>query len=336
MSTATESALKAVDLPWLQDAWRRLGENRERLPHAILLSGVRGLGKNALAHDLARTWLCLQPKGGRACGECRSCQLLAAGNHPDLAVVRPLEEGKSISIDQIRELRHFLSLTPHTAPRKVVLLSPAEAMTLAAANALLKQLEEPPPGNILLLVSAQIDRLPVTIRSRCTRVDIAAPAPESAQAWLEQRGMSARDAEQLLPNAGYAPLRAQFLYNEGFLEQRRQWMADVASLARADGDPLACAGRWTAQGAETSLTWFYGLLRDVLCYRVQGPSSSALANGDLEAQLGAALERVPLQAVAELASTVVEALRLLGSGLDQRLLIEDILIRWNKSNLSRK
>lgn len=336
MSTAIESPLQAAELPWLRDAWRRVGETDERLPHAILLSGVRGLGKNALAQALARTWLCLQPKAGRACGQCRSCQLLAAGNHPDLAVVRPLEEGKSISIDQIRDLRHFLSLTPHTAPRKVVLVSPAEAMTLAAANALLKQLEEPPPGNVLLLVSHQSERLPLTIRSRCSRIDIAAPAQEAAQAWLTERGISAPDAGQLLRNAGYAPLRAQAMYDEGFLDQRRQWMADVAALTRSDGDPVACAGRWAAAGANRCLVWFHGLLRDILSYRLQGPAALSLANEDLAAQLGTALDRIPLQFVAELASLALEALRSLGSGLDERLLIEDILIRWNKSNLSRK
>jgi DNA polymerase-3 subunit delta' len=320
--------------PWLAGPWQRLTGDLERVPHAILLSGIAGLGKRALAGEFAHSLLCDQPADGHACGHCKSCQLFAAGTHPDLAVVQPVEEGKSISVDDIRELNRFLSLTAHTAPRKVVLLSPAEAMTLQAANALLKQLEEPPPGNVLVLVSHQSARLPVTIRSRCTRVDVSPPPRETGAAWLTGQGVPGDATSLLLRSAGDAPLRALSLYSAGFLDQRERLMEGLAGLSRPGGDPVACAGDWLDSGTETSLVWFYGLLRDLLRFRFDRDADGKLANSDLRSRLAGAAEKMPAASLAGLADRVLEGLRLLGSGVDERLLIEDILIRWNKSNLT--
>ncbi len=328
------SLRQGVPFPWLNEAWRRLAMDRERLAHAILLSGIRGLGKNELAQEFTRALLCLHPHEGSACGQCKSCHLFAVGNHPDLSIVHPQEEGKSISIDQVRELRHFLSLTAHTSRHKVVLLSPAEAMTLSAANALLKQLEEPPAGNVLILVSHQADRLPLTVRSRCARIDLLAPAHETALAWLAEQGIPMEEADTLLRNAGDAPLQAQSMYAEGFMQEREQWMTDLAALSGGGGDPVACATRWAKQDVRVSLAWLHGFLRDLLCYRLQGASTAVLANPDLPIRLGETTMNMALGSIADLASQVTQALRLLGTGIDERLLIEDILIRWNKFNLT--
>jgi DNA polymerase-3 subunit delta' len=327
---------KGMLYPWLSSPWQRLTGDLERVSHAILLSGTAGLGKRALAGEFAHSLLCDKPVDGHPCGQCKSCQLFAAGTHPDLTVVQPAEEGKSISVDDIRELNRFLSLTAHTARRKVVLLSPAEAMTLQAANALLKQLEEPPPGNVLILVSQQSDRLPVTIRSRCTRVELSPPPRELGGAWLADQGVPADATPLLLRNAGDAPLRALALWSGGFLEQRERLMEGLAGLARRGGDPVSCAGDWIESGARTSLVWFYGLLRDLLRFRFDRGAEKELANTDLRSRLAHAAEKMPAAAIAELAGRVLEGLRLLGSGVDERLLIEDILIRWNKSNLTAK
>ena len=175
--------------PWHASPWSSLTQRLELLPHALLLYGQPGLGMRAFALRLARTLLCAHPVvEAEACGRCQGCLLLTAGNHPDIAVVEPLEDKSSIAIDQIRELGSFLSLRPHTASRKVVVIAPAEAMTLSAANSLLKMLEEPPLGSVIILMHASYPaRLPATIRSRCTRVLFKPPSEPDALGWLQTR-----------------------------------------------------------------------------------------------------------------------------------------------------
>ncbi|HSW52736.1 MAG TPA: hypothetical protein VLG93_05865, partial [Sulfuricaulis sp.] len=133
--------------PWHGALWSALARQFEQLPHALLLQGRPGLGKHDFAVQLAQALLCEQARDGMACGQCHCCRLFAAGTHPDLAGVGLVEDAKSIAVDQIRALGDFLSLRPHTAARKVVIISPAEAMNINAANSLLKLLEEPPLGS---------------------------------------------------------------------------------------------------------------------------------------------------------------------------------------------
>ncbi|MFO7642692.1 MAG: DNA polymerase III subunit delta', partial [Candidatus Competibacteraceae bacterium] len=163
-------------LPWHEPLWRQFQQSRAagRLPHALLLAGPAGLGKLAFAKRLARALLCETPDvEGDACGRCRSCRLFQAGSHPDYRMEQPVEEGKAIRIDPIRELCGFLGFTAQYGGYKIALLEPADRLNLNAANSLLKTLEEPPGDCLLLLVTAHPARLPATVRSRCQKVSFA-------------------------------------------------------------------------------------------------------------------------------------------------------------------
>ena len=135
-----------------------------RLHHAWLLYGMKGIGKAVLAEKLAARLLCQQHTG---CGECHACRMLLAGSHPDMHHVSLLEEKRDINIEQIRNVLEFLSLSGAESERRVVILDDAERLNGQAANALLKGLEEPSPGSLLLIVCADLMKLPATIRSRC-------------------------------------------------------------------------------------------------------------------------------------------------------------------------
>ncbi len=234
----------------LQDeAYARLVAWAERLPHAILLHGPRGVGKLQLAEHFARRMLCesrstdIQP-----CGRCNCCNWFLAGNHPDFRLVEPEsmartsaseegaeEEGGSggtkrkpsieIRIEQIRELNDFVHMGSHRGGRRIALIHPAEDMNVPTANALLKNLEEPPPQVVFVLVSHRPARLLPTIRSRCVQVPVAVPGRARASRWLESQGV--KDAASWLAFAGGAPLLAiQFAQSE-LGEKLAAWLRAV-------------------------------------------------------------------------------------------------------------
>ncbi len=314
--------------PWNEDIWARLAHSRARLPHALLFRGPAGVGKRAVAQRLAHALLCLTPRDdGAACGACKSCSLLAAGNHPDFHLIAPAEEGKAILIDQVRELGEFLALRPHTSPHKVVVLAPAEAMNIYAANSLLKLLEEPPLASHLVLVSHQASRLPATVRSRCSRLDFHVPASMIAAAWLAGEGVSAADAGAALDLADGAPLRALALAQTGFLGQRKGLMADLASLAGSTGDPVACASNWKKRGTEACLAWLQGYTSDLIRLAAD-PQAPRLFNADLRDQLQAQVQRLNLKKLFGFFEVVSKNKSLARESLDELLLLEDSLIRW--------
>lgn len=139
-----------------------------KLHHAWLLHGVKGIGKATEAMFMAALYLCEnQTADGAACGSCHGCCMVKAGSHPDFITVERLEKKRDISVDQIREVLSFLSLSGMESEKRVVLIDDAESMNIQAANALLKGLEEPSSGSLLLIVCHDLMRLPATIRSRC-------------------------------------------------------------------------------------------------------------------------------------------------------------------------
>lgn len=308
--------------PWHQPVWDALTADLARLPHALLLAGAAGLGKREFALRLAAGLLCAQPDAAHAaCGRCHGCRLLAAGTHPDLLLVAPEEDRRGIVIDQVRALGAWLALRPHTAARKVAVLVPADSMNLNAANSLLKILEEPPLGCVLLLVASQPERLPATVRSRCRRVTFPVPARETALAWL--RGQEGGAAESLLASAAGAPLRALTLAHDGFGATRATLARDLARLLDGSEDPVACAQRWKALGAELCVGWLGGVVAELI--RVQVAPGTESAAPELKTEKNV-LNLKELFSYIDVVSNARNGLA--GGALDETLLLEDLLIRW--------
>lgn len=244
--------------PWLIPLWQATTARRAQLPHAILLSGAPGSGKRQFAETLAQALLCEQPSAdGFACGTCPACNWFASGNHPDVHRMIPeadeeddeaeaesgaKEKRKSdqIKIEQVRDMQGLLEVGGHQGGRRIVLIDPAEAMNPAAANALLKSLEEPPAGTVFLLVSHAPRRLLPTIRSRCQVLDFPVPDAETATRWLREQGV--REPDALLGFASGLPIAA-LSFSEGALQEARKRFADDM-LALPKSDPLKLAGQW--------------------------------------------------------------------------------------------
>lgn len=147
-----------------------------RVPPGLLFFGEEGTGKETAASAFAAALLCRSPDAGGACGKCPDCRAFAAGSHPNFLRIAP--DGPFLTIEEIRALREELALKAFSDRARVALIVPADAMTLQAANALLKTLEEPPPGTHLLLVAHRLFRLPATIVSRCHKVPFLPLSPE--------------------------------------------------------------------------------------------------------------------------------------------------------------
>lgn len=242
--------------PWLQNHWQRLGEAlaSERMPHAVMLAGPAGIGKSNFATKLAERVLCQAEPGQQPCGHCRSCQLFVSGHHPDLLAVQREEGSKLLKVDQIRALGDFLANKSHVeGGYKVVVLNPAEAMNVNAANALLKNLEEPAGKSLLILVSHQASAVMATIRSRCQLVSMAKPDQEQALQWLAASLDSAERAQELLALAGGAPLSALSLLSGNTLEELQELLQDLSGLLQGQQQPLAVAATWSRREMATVL-----------------------------------------------------------------------------------
>ena len=316
--------------PWHRQRWEQLAAQRARLPHALLLAGANGIGKSTFASVLAHGLLCSHANpDGYGCGTCNNCHLVTSGYHPDLQYVTPAEAGKAITVDQIRALGEFLSLHAHTAETKIVVITPADAMNINAANSLLKILEEPPMGNLLLLVSSKPGKLPATVRSRCQRLDMRLPPRQQALEWLSNQKTGEQQPEILLELAGGAPLLALEMEKSGYLHQRDQILADIELLVSDPTvEPLSCAARWHKIGTETVLAWLQGFTADLLRTAMTEGVGQRLFNPDIEPRLQGLIKRLHLKELFRFFSAVSEARELASGPLDKLSLIEDILIRW--------
>ncbi len=234
-----------MSYPWLKPVEAEFAERLEsdRLPHALLLCGPRDTGKTALATDFVASLMCLENRYP-ACGECRSCQLLKGGAHPDRQIItfelhpKTGELRKELVVDQVRRLISSMYLTNSFSRRKAALVYPAEAMNISTANALLKTLEEPPGEAVLILVSHDIARLPATIRSRCQRLQVRPPDFAVACDWLcADAGCSETEAEAALTAAAGSPLKARHMLVDGSTDDYRLLIATLQDLRSGQTEP---------------------------------------------------------------------------------------------------
>jgi len=342
--------MSAAIYPWQETAWTQLQPLRARLPHAILFHGPAGIGKADFVQAFAQALLCENVRpDGHACGTCASCGWFAQGNHPDYRRVRPEaleddpaaadgEEGgaaatdgdkkaktktpsKEIKIEQVRALADFMNISTHRQGLRVVVLYPAEALNLPASNALLKTLEEPPPGTVFLLASNSLDRLLPTILSRCRKFALALPDHAAALAWLQAQGVA--DADGWLREQGGAPLAA-LAQAEGGSREELDALLQVLAQPSVDG-ALRAADKLSKAPLAMLVAWQQRWLYDVLSYKMSGviryypryerqlaQLAGRIATADLLRAIGAARSR---QAVAD-------------HPLSPKLFVEDMLLDY--------
>ncbi|MGE0113580.1 MAG: DNA polymerase III subunit delta' [Steroidobacteraceae bacterium] len=249
-----------LPLPWQRPLWLQINHSwkTHRLPHAILLHGAAGLGKLLFAQWLAKALLCeAQSAELLPCGYCASCKLYQAGSHPDLVLISPEENKQQISVDQIRAANERLGMTSARSGYRLAIIEPAHQMTVAAANGLLKTLEEPGQRSLIILVTAQPSAMLPTIRSRCQQMGMATPSTQAAQDWLEQQ-IGKPVSPELLAFACGAPLRA-LEYTQGRFDALRESMSPgLQALTEGGGEITQMAQSWADEQLPERLSWLDG------------------------------------------------------------------------------
>jgi DNA polymerase-3 subunit delta' len=331
--------------PWQENAWQQLQQLRERLPHAILFHGAAGVGKADFIEAFAQSLLCENVRpDGHACGTCASCGWFSQHNHPDYRRVRPeaLEDepsdgedggetdkkaksakapSKEIKIEQIRALADFMNISTHRQGLRVVVLYPAEALNLPASNALLKTLEEPPPGTVFLLASNSLDRLLPTILSRCRKFALPMPGHAEALAWLKAQGVA--DADSWLREQGGAPLAALAQAETG---NRDELEVLLQLLAQPSVDSaLKAAERLSKTSLSLLVAWQQRWLYDVLSYKLSG---SIRYYPRYQAPIAALAARVPTANLLRATRSANERRAVADHPLSPKLFVEDMLLDY--------
>lgn len=255
--------------PWLNQAYRQLISmyQEERGHHALLLHAIEGMGADALSYGLSRWLMCQNKQGSKSCNECHSCRLMLAETHPDWHLLQS-EKGKtSIGVEAVRKVTEKLEQHAQQSGARVVWIKEVEALTEAAANALLKTLEEPPKNTYFLLNCQQPEVLLATLRSRCFYYHLVAPDHQHASYWIQQQ----------LPNVPYAnsvtalnlsqnaPIAALSLLKEEW--QERETFCQVLYSSLQQRDLFGFLPQLNQDNAERRLYWLLSLLLDALKYQ---------------------------------------------------------------------
>jgi DNA polymerase-3 subunit delta' len=307
-----------MDLPWLKpviSSWQSAIQ-QGRSPHAVLLSGPGGSGKRVMAAWLARLHL------GVDDGQGAPTYPLIIPEHADLRWIAPLEDKRTIGIDQIRELVAELSLTSYEGRGKAAVIEPADLMTTNAANSLLKTLEEPPGNALLILIADRPGRLPATIFSRCQRMTIALPTETEGLQWL-QGVEPGRNWGKILRDAGLAPLAAIDAVSS--LEDTSAMENDFRALAAGSALPLEVAAKWASLDPYFVLDWL-GRQVQLCIARVSGAALEARP-APVDDSVLARIDRRNLFCYLD----IINRLRGQPSGsFNVQLTLECLLIDWSK------
>ena len=322
-----------------------------KIPHAMLFTGIDGVGKRMTAAALAMALNCMAtpmampdsetenaqwPRNLNdttrwACGTCRSCKKIMSGNHPDFLKLEP--EGAMIKIDQVRHLIRTVALKPFEATARVVVVAQSHLMNPAAGNALLKVLEEPPDRTILILTAPQTTELLPTIVSRCRHIRFAPLPAHHLQKLLEKHhGMAAGQAAVFAAMADGSYTRAEARAGAGWIE-KRDWLIHGGGFDRPediknqDVTSLLAYAEKLAGNKDTALasldvleTW----LRDVAVYRY---APACIVNRDMEKQVRTAAKSPDSTMLFDMILAIEQARKDIRANLNLHLSLDAMMLK---------
>lgn len=322
------------------------------VPHALLFTGIEGVGKQSAAVAFAMACNCaggnsvknpervinraannhrtkIRPRISNPCGTCRTCRKIESDNHPDIIRLRP--SGAFIKIDQIRALCQTLAMKPYEASMRVVLLFDAQTMNPSAGNALLKVLEEPPAGTILILVAIHTSDLLPTIVSRCRHIRFNPISKANMESILvDHHGLDSGDANIIASMSGGSLSKALRMYRANWIKRRNWLINELNALSSVPISRLLAFGEQLAKDKDAlsdSLEIMKSWLRDIAIVRLH---PEKIIHQDLGENVHRMAQKMSMASLLSKIETIQSTQNSIQSGTNIRLAMEAMIL-----NLSR-
>jgi DNA polymerase-3 subunit delta' len=314
-----------------------------RLPHALLFTGQEGIGKSLIAEALATSLLCKENKNGVPCGKCPACVGMSNDTHPDFYRLVPMTkneyEGKPeksatakriLRIEQMRDMQERASRVPILSERSVIIIEGVETMQEAAANSILKTIEEPEGPVVFILITSHPAFLLDTIRSRCMIMEFGILSDEEIMGYLQNQGITEFVARGLASLADGSIGRAVTLQGERLQELHGEAIKLLTDLPVMTNERIWKQGevmeKWSRDDLKEWLGFLAMIFRDMLLlYTGQG---TGLYNQKDNEALGRLLRKYSSRKVDAMLKLVLACqFRFIRSNVNIRLTIEAFLIR---------
>ena len=306
-----------------------------RVGHAYLFDGERGTGKEEVALFFAKLLLCEAPKSFVPCETCKSCLRISSGNHPNVTMIRP--DGQTIKKDQMDEFLLEMTKKGYESGRKVYIISRADRMNIASANALLKYLEEP-DGQVtaILLTDAYQSILP-TIQSRCQRISFLPPSREMMVATLEAREITASMAATVTMITANVDEAFQLAQDDAFAHMRKTVLKLVeASDQNVHEALLFIQSNWSQvfkerEETDRGLDLLLYAYRDVAASKAELQSMPAYP--DQQEFFNGLAMRMTYSQLSAIIESILQSKRHLQSNMNRTLLMEQLVLNMQEGLL---
>lgn len=331
--------------PWQTNIWQQfcLAKQNNHLPHALLLHGGEHTGKLKFANSVVKSLLCensllrenslLCENNGEAdnmkdqdiceaCHQCRSCKTYGAGSNPDYLSIDLIEDKQQISIDQIRAMNAFLTLSRSFNTYRVVLISNAERMNKNAANGLLKSLEEPANNSVIILLTSQASVLLPTIKSRCQILQLPTPHQQQAIEWLQQQTGKDSQFKQELDIAQGKPLAALEVDDE-LINLRADLLNDILNIIHEKSSIIDIAKKWQKQDRGRLIDWQIGWISMLLSAQYKSNRQD-----QVDEKLGQLNDNILVQSSWDLYDQLLKQKKIVHTSVNPLIFIENMLTLW--------
>jgi len=318
-----------IEFPWHQKTWDKFidARSRQHLPHALLISGAEGIGKIEFAHKLVKSLLCLEPKSNNACNQCKACKTYESFSNPDFKVIKVAEDKKQISVDQIRELSKFITLSRSFAAYRVILLHPVEAMNVNAANSLLKSLEEPAENTIIILLATHLNQILPTIKSRCQLLPLPMPSSTQALEWLKIQAPQLEQAEELL-DMSYGRPQLALEVNDSDLNQRNDLAEDILQLILEHKSVTEIAKKWEKLNHKDLLKWQASWLQSFIKEAIRETGDNEVSAKRSNENLNKIKELISVEHQWKLYQQIIDQQKFIHTSVNPLIFMENMLNLW--------
>jgi DNA polymerase-3 subunit delta' len=319
--------------PWHEKSWNNFFRAREtnHLPHAILLAGENGIGKQALADRMSKSLLCMQPIDQQACNHCQSCRTYDSGANPDYIKIELLEDKQQIGVDQIRRLSEFLNYSRSFNTYRVVLLDPVERMNQNAANSLLKSLEEPSRNTVIILIASQLSKILPTIKSRCQLFSLPTPNYEESLCWLKKHYPDIENSELHLQMAFGKPLKSIEIKAKD-IENREALADDILGVITSKQAVTDIAKKWEKSDHNTLLNWQIFWLQEYLkesaCGHAYPNKNTNLFSDKYSQTLQSIAEQISIEQKWHLYQQLIAQKQLIHTSVNALMFLENMIMLW--------